>query len=53
MKRLAFLGLAAIPAIAFAHHGWSSYDANKTITHTAPLSNVTWGNPHGSAKVRY
>lgn len=53
MKRLAFLGLAAIPAIAFAHHGWSSYDADKTITHTATLKDVTWGNPHGSAKVRY
>jgi D-arabinose 1-dehydrogenase-like Zn-dependent alcohol dehydrogenase len=53
MKRLAFLAMTAIPAIAFAHHGWSSYDANKTITHTAALTNVSWGNPHGSAKVRY
>jgi hypothetical protein len=53
MKRLAFLGLAVVPAIAFAHHGWSSYDANKTITHTATLTSVSWGNPHGSAKVRY
>jgi hypothetical protein len=45
------IGLA--PAALLAHHGWSSYDADKTITHTAPLRNVTWGNPHGTAKVVY
>lgn len=43
----------ALPALAFAHHGWSSYDANKVIKHTAPLKDVTWGNPHGMAKVTY
>jgi len=36
---------------ALAHHGWSSYDATKTIRVTAPLSNVSWGNPHGTARV--
>ena len=41
----------AIAAPALAHHGWSSYDATKTIRVTAPLSRVTWGNPHGTAKV--
>lgn len=53
MHRPAALLLVLAPAAAFAHHGWSSYDANKTITHTAPLQSVTWGNPHGSATVRY
>lgn len=53
MKRLAALILAAVPVAAFAHHGWSSYDASKTIKVTAPLANVQWGNPHGSAKIRY
>jgi hypothetical protein len=53
MRRLAALTLAALPAAAFAHHGWSSYDANKTITHTAVLQKLNWGNPHGSATVRY
>ena len=43
----------ALPALALAHHGWSSYDANKVIKHTAPLKEVTWGNPHGMAKVAY
>jgi hypothetical protein len=53
-KRLILaVALAFAPAVAVAHHGWSSYDAEKTITHTAPLRNVTWGNPHGTAKVAY
>ena len=43
----------ALPALAFAHHGWSSYDATKVIKHTAPLKELTWGNPHGMAKVAY
>lgn len=42
-----------VPAAAFAHHGWSSYDETKAIKHRAPLIDVRWGNPHGSAKVRY
>ena len=41
----------AIAAPAFAHHGWSSYDAEQTIRVTAPLTKVTWGNPHGTAQV--
>jgi len=49
----AALAALTLPAAALAHHGWSSYEAEKTIKVTAPLSNVTWGNPHGAAKVRY
>jgi hypothetical protein len=45
------LGLS--PGAVLAHHGWSSYDASKTITVTAPIRSVTWGNPHGSAKVMW
>lgn len=41
------------PAAALAHHGWSSYDAAKTIKVTAPLTDVAWRNPHGEAKVAY
>lgn len=50
---LAAIAALAIPATALAHHGWSSYDAEKVIKLTAPLSEVSWGNPHGAAKVRY
>lgn len=54
LKRLTLAAaLALVPAMALAHHGWSSYDAEKTLEITAPLSSVSWGNPHGSAKVMY
>lgn len=52
--RIALLVAAiAIAAPAAAHHGWSSYDAAKAIKVSAPVSAVTWGNPHGTAKVAY
>lgn len=54
IKRLILAAmLAALPATAIAHHGWSSYDAEKTLTVTAPLTDLSWGNPHGSAKVMW
>jgi hypothetical protein len=54
MRRfLIALAIAAAPAAAIAHHGWSSYDATKVLTIKGTLSNVTWGNPHGTAKTRY
>ena len=39
----------AVPGLALAHHGWSSYDADRTLRVTAPLTNVAWRNPHGEA----
>lgn len=42
--------IATVPAAAFAHHGWSSYDETKPITLTGPLHQVSWSNPHASAK---
>jgi hypothetical protein len=50
---VAIIAAFAVPSLALAHHGWSSYAAEKVIKLTAPLSAVTWGNPHGGAKVRY
>jgi Family of unknown function (DUF6152) len=45
--------ILALPSAAIAHHGWSSYDEKKVIKHRAALTDVKWGNPHGTAKVRY
>jgi hypothetical protein len=42
---IAAIAFAALPALA--HHGWGSYDASKAMTVTAPVENVTLGNPHG------
>jgi hypothetical protein len=39
----------ALPAAAYAHHGWSSYDASKVIRVTGQFKSVSWANPHGSA----
>lgn len=50
-RTLIALTLALLPAAALAHHGWSSYDATKPIKITAPVTAVTWGNPHGTAQV--
>lgn len=52
-KILMAAALLAMPIAASAHHGWSSYDETKTIKHRAALKEVRWGNPHGTAKVRY
>ena len=30
--------LALAPAVALAHHGWSSYDSSKVLTLTAPFA---------------
>ena len=53
-KKLALAAaILTLPAVAIAHHGWSSYDEKKVIKHKAALIDVKWGNPHGTAKVRY
>ena len=39
----------ALPAVASAHHGWSSYDANKVLNVTGKFTTVNWSNPHGTA----
>jgi hypothetical protein len=31
---------------ALAHHGWSSYDVEKTLTITSPVMAMSWSNPH-------
>lgn len=52
IARYAVAGLiAALPAAALAHHGWSSYDESKPLTVTGPLKDVAWANPHGTARM--
>lgn len=52
-KALIAAAFLSVPAAALAHHGWSSYDEKQVIKYRANLTDVHWGNPHGSAKVRY
>jgi hypothetical protein len=38
--------------LAFAHHGWSSYDADKTLTLTGTLRESSYSNPHGMTRLQ-
>ena len=55
--RSAFIAAALVLALqggaVMAHHGWSSYDAEKVIDVTTELNDVRWANPHGSATISY
>jgi hypothetical protein len=45
--------LAMMGSAGWAHHGWSSYDQEQVLEVRAPLKEVSWGNPHGMAKVEW
>jgi hypothetical protein len=53
ITKLAVALAAAVPAAALAHHGWSSYDEANPITLSGPLQEISWGNPHGTAKMNW
>ena len=55
MRRLiAAAALAmALPAAAYAHHGWSSYDSSKVLKVTGQFKTVSWSNPHGTATMNW
>ncbi len=37
---------AALPAVAFGHHGWSSFDQDRPIYLEGKVTKSTWQNPH-------
>jgi hypothetical protein len=40
-----------LPTRALAHHGWSQYDRDQTITISGPIAEVEYVNPHVSIKI--
>ncbi len=48
-----FAAALAVSLPALAHHGWSSYDATKTLRISAPLTQVQYRNPHAQVAVQY
>jgi Family of unknown function (DUF6152) len=38
--------LLGLPAAAFAHHGWSSFDQARPVYLEGRAANVVWRNPH-------
>ncbi|MDT4839068.1 hypothetical protein FQZ97_728500 [compost metagenome] len=57
MRKLALLvALAALvlgATAAFAHHGWSAYDADKPLNIEAPVKDLAYRNPHASITIDY
>lgn len=51
--RYAALAALAVPAAALAHHGWSSYDAERELRLVGPFTSVSWANPHGTATMNW
>jgi hypothetical protein len=55
MRKLLILVVLAIglgSGAAFAHHGWSSYDAATVLTIEAPILTAKYQNPHSEISLK-
>jgi hypothetical protein len=43
--------LALVPAAAFAHHGWSGYDASKPLSLEGTIAESGYEHPHGFVRL--
>jgi hypothetical protein len=43
---LCLSGALVTGGLAFAHHGWGSYDASSQISISSPVRQASWQNPH-------
>jgi hypothetical protein len=50
-RTLLATGLAFLPLLARAHHGWSSFDQSRPIWLEGRASQVSWRNPHVEFKL--
>lgn len=50
---LAAPALLLAPTAALAHHGWGSFDRNKTLDHAGPVLRSSYANPHGVVVMRH
>jgi hypothetical protein len=50
---VAFFALVLGATAAFAHHGWSAYDADQTLTIEAPVKTLSYRNPHAHITIDY
>lgn len=53
VKRLLAAAFVVAAPLAHAHHGWSSYDAEKVMRVEAPLQEVRYRNPHAEVAIDY
>lgn len=49
----AYALIVTLPAVAPAHHGWSTYDSTQTVTVDAAVKEIRWANPHGAISIDY
>ena len=47
MKRIALFAAVLVATAAFAHHGWSEYDADKPLTLNGTIAQSGYTQPHG------
>ncbi len=45
-RRTLIAGLAGLPIVAQAHHGWSSFDITRPLYLEGRAAQVAWRNPH-------
>lgn len=49
---IALAACLVVVGTAFAHHGWSNYDASKTLNLTGVIQESSYSNPHGTIRLR-
>ena len=48
---LALLSVLTVPALTFAHHGWSGYDSNTPLKVAGTIREAGYEHPHGYVKL--
>lgn len=52
MKRTLVTAALVLPAAAWAHHGWSEYDASKALKLTGKVLASGYEHPHGHVRLQ-
>ena len=50
-RRTLLISATALPLVAHAHHGWSSFDQTRPIWLEGRATQVVWRNPHAELKL--
>ena len=50
---LCLSGALVTGGLAFAHHGWGSYDAGRLVSMTSAVQRIQWENPHVTVVVSH
>ena len=50
-RRTLVLSAAGLPALALAHHGWSSFDQERPLYLEGRVTKARWQNPHAELEL--